>query len=127
MSEFFRELDAVEFDDVEFFLLTVFSILLVLLIVFWLWFFGEPIGEIWGCTDNSFLRVTGVLPAVPVDMGELGPFFDPAPLAPLDRPEALRKATRDGDKFVGEELIFRLGFDAIIGLVLFALYFPEKI
>ena len=42
-------------------------------------------------------------------------------------PEALRKATRDGDKFVGEELIFRLGFDAIIGLVLFALYFPEKI
>jgi hypothetical protein len=36
-------------------------------------------------------------------MGELGPFFDPAP---LDRPEALRKATRDGDKFVGEELIF---------------------
>ena len=52
------------------------------------------------------MKICGVLPAAPVDRGELGPFCDPAPLAPLDRPEALRKATRDGDKFVGEELIF---------------------
>ena len=58
-------------------------------------------------------------------MGELGPFFDP-PLAPLDRPDVLKVWTRDGDKFVGEELIFR-GFDAIIGIAQLALYFPEMI
>ena len=60
---------------------------------------------------------------MPVDMGELGPFFEP-PLAPLDRPDVLKVWTRDGDKFVGEELIFR-GFDAIIGIAQLALYFPE--
>ena len=91
---------------------------------------GEPIGEFgwfWG-KANSFLLVCGVLPAVPVDMGEeVGPFFDLSPpLLPLDRPDALRNvATRDGDKFVGEELIFR-GFEAIIGFTQLALlYFPE--
>ena len=87
-----------------------------LLFFFTLFTFGEPWGEF--CKANSFLRVWGVLPALPI--GELvpwlEPFFDPPPvdrLATADEFEEFRMAMRDGDKFVGEVLRF-LGLDAIV-------------
>ena len=103
LDELFRTL---LLPPVEVLLLLFFCETLVLL------FLGEPWGEF--CKANSFLLVWGVRPALPI--GELVPFFDP-PLADdraaADVEQLLRIAMRDGDKFVGEELMLR-GLDAMI-------------
>jgi hypothetical protein len=91
---------------------------------------GEPKGEFcWDvCKANSFLRVWGVRPAAPTTDAGLaadvffGPFDRPggplAVTADADDEQLLRMAARDGDKLVGDEVMFR-GFEAIIYAVTF--------
>ena len=114
----FTEFRRDDVEDVEFFLIDV-----------ELEFLGDPVGEFCCCRANSLRLVWGVRPAF-VDMGELEPFLAPLrspgdrPRLPLMLPErsperspadaavALRKATREGERFVGDELILR-GLEAI--------------